>query len=207
MRKSILSDRILTFFAFVSIDGIFSNCVCNTEFKRRNQLYKVLARVIPMTTLQQLKDTINANFTKSYAVGCAIQMFDGLSTTRKEKIIRSLYMNDLTVRRMYEHEGCLMWEIISSKHHRALEHAKYQGITPDLSDAESYTVIVDRKLKWHCNCYWFGKRQNYDECTHIMQIKLTNILREYVNYFIYVYRFMLPHVSYKKFFLDFVIHQ
>jgi len=160
-----------------------------------------------MTTRAELKSVLDARYTKSYAVGCAIAEMERLSSTRKEKIIRSLYMNDLTVRRMWEHDGCLMWEVISAKHHRQLEHAKYQGITPDLSEAESYTVIVDRKLKWHCNCYWFGKWQDADECTHIMQIKLTNILKEYVNYFIYKYRFMLPHVSYKKFLLDFVRYQ
>lgn len=159
-----------------------------------------------MTTLAQVKAVINAQYTKSYAVGCAIKEMERLSSTRKEKIVRSIYMNDLTVRRMWEENG-LHYEVLSSKHHKILEQAKYQGIIPDLKDAETYEVIVDRKLKWHCNCYWFGKCQNYDYCTHIMQVKITNILKEYVNYFIYRYRFMLPHISYKKFLLDFVRHQ
>lgn len=162
-----------------------------------------------MTTLQQLKDIINTNFTKSYAVGCAVKEIERLSSTRKEKVIRSLYMNDITVRRMWEENG-LHYEVISSKHHRVLEQLNYHGVEPDLNDLgeiESYVVTIDRKLKWHCECYWFGKCQQNDEYTHIMQIKLTNILKEYVNYFIYLYRFMLPHISYKKFLIEFVRHQ
>ena len=159
-----------------------------------------------MTTLAELREVMNRVYDKSRAISDANQIFDGLSSTRKETIIRSLYLNDLTVRRMWEENG-LHYEVVSSEHHRALEHAKYQEVVPDLTEAKTYIVVIDKKLKWHCECYWFGKHQNYDECTHILQIKLTNILKEYVNYFIYAYRFLLPHISYKKFFLDFIIHE
>lgn len=156
-----------------------------------------------MTTLQELRQIIDRNFTKSYSVGCAIKDMERLSSTRKEKILRSLYMNDVTVRRMWEHEGCLHWEVVSSKHHRAIEYARYRGEKIDTTGMKTYMVIVDRKLKWHCDCYWFGKCQNLDECTHIMQIKLTNTLRQYVPYFIYIYRFLLPEISYRKFLIEF----
>ncbi|HTH21697.1 MAG TPA: hypothetical protein VL854_05735 [Nitrososphaeraceae archaeon] len=158
------------------------------------------------TQIQVLKQIIEKKFDKATAVSVANQEFEGLSSTRKETIIRSLYMNDLTIRRMWEENG-LHYEVVASEHHRLLEYAHVDGEKPDMTGAKTYEVIVDRKLKWHCNCYWFGRCQNLDECTHIRQIKLTNILKEYLPYFIYAYRFLLPHHVYKKFFLEFVVHR
>ncbi len=156
-----------------------------------------------MTTVQEVREVLNRVYDKPRAISDANQTFSRLSSTRKEKIIRSLYMNDVTVRRMWEHEGCLHWEVISAKHHKRLEYARYNGEKIDTEGMESYVVIVDKKLKWHCECYWFGKNQELDECTHILQIRLTNCLKEYLPYFIYAYRFLLPDVSYRKFLLEF----
>lgn len=160
-----------------------------------------------MTTLQQLKESIDANYTKSYAVGHASELFSKLSSTRKEKIIRSLYMNDMTIKHVWYNRGNTHYEVVSAKYHKILEAAKYLGENISTDGMKTYTVIVDRRLRWHCNCYWFGKCQNADYCTHISQIKLTNILKEYINYFIYLYRFLLPDTSYRKFIVEFNYHE
>jgi hypothetical protein len=159
-----------------------------------------------MATLQQVKQILDQRYDKFFAVSHANEVFKDLSSTRKEKIIRAMYLSHFTIRRMWENEGCLHWEVVGSQHHRMLEQMHYLGRDDPLV-LKTYVVMVDRKLKWHCDCRWFSMHTDKDYCTHVHQVMLMNILLDYVNYFIYSYRFLLPNISYKKFLMDFVGHE
>ncbi len=137
-----------------------------------------------MTTIQQVRQVLAQRYDKFFAVSHANEWFKDISATRKEKIIRSLYIGHLTIRRMWENEGCLHWEVVAAEQHRLLEHMYYLG-RDDPVVLKTYIVMVDRKLKWHCNCRWFSMYTTKDYCTHVRQVRIMNILREYVNYFIY----------------------
>jgi hypothetical protein len=166
-----------------------------------------------MTTIAQVKQVLAQTYTKIYAIDQGNKEFHNLSSTRKEVIIRSLYIGHLTIRRMWESEGCLHWEVVAAEHHKWLEHYNYwrkdmfldTGMgSPKKDGWKLYVVMVDRKLKWHCDCRWFSIHTDKDYCSHVRQVRLMNILRDYLNYFIYSYRFLLPDISYKKFLMDFI---
>src|ERR1044071_8015724 len=86
-----------------------------------------------MATLQQVKQILDQRYDKFFAVSHANEVFKDLSSTRKEKIIRAMYLSHFTIRRMWENEGCLHWEVVGSQHHRMLEQMHYLGRDPTTS--------------------------------------------------------------------------
>lgn len=105
---------------------------------------------------------------------------------------------------MWEDEGCLHYKLLSSKYFKELEYTKLYDIDPVRSYTSSYIVIYNPwTLKYSCDCKYFSMFTDIDYCTHILSVRLMNILKEYIPYFIYAYRFLLPHRCYKEFMMSF----
>ncbi len=149
-------------------------------------------------------ELLEATYSKQFAVSHANQIFMDISSNRKEKIIRALYLGNLAIRRMWESKGCLHYEVLSAHYFKELEYTKLYDIDPVREYTKKYIVMFNPwTLKYNCNCQFFSIYTDIDYCTHIAEVKLTNILKEYVPYFIYAYRFLLPHRCYKEFMSSF----
>lgn len=150
---------------------------------------------------------LEKTYTKHFAVDHANQVFIDLSSTRKHKIIRALYLGDLVIRRMWETEGCLEWEVLSSHYFKDLEYQKLFDLPPVREYTQKYLVRYnpwkDSIERWRCDCQFFSLYAGFENCTHIYTIRLFNILKDYLPYFIYAYRFLLPNHCYKQFMIDF----
>lgn len=115
-----------------------------------------------------------------------------------------MYLGDLAIRRMWEEAGMLQWDFLSSHYFKDLEYQKLYDLKPVREYTKTYIVMFDPwKIKWHCQCQYFSLYEEIDPCFHISTIKLMNILKDYIPYFIYAYRFLLPHRCYVQFMSDF----
>ena len=149
-------------------------------------------------------DIINSVYDKIYAINHANELFKDLSSTRKEKVMRALYLGDWAIRRMWEVEGCLNWEVLSYEYFKELEFQKLYDLDAVRKYTKYYIVVYNPwQLRWYCNCQFFSLNGDIEPCTHIHEIRIMNVLKEFIPYFIYAYRFLLPHRCYKQFMLDF----
>jgi hypothetical protein len=143
-------------------------------------------------------------YDKRFSVDHANQIFIDLSSTRKHKIIRALYLGDLCINRMWEEAGHICWDFLSSHYYKELEYQKLYGLKPIRDYTLSYMIFFDPwRIKWMCNCQYFSLYEENDPCIHIITIKLMNILKDYIPYFIYAYRFLLPTRCYNQFMIQF----
>lgn len=153
---------------------------------------------------EKAKDNLLKLYSKSFSINHANRLFLSITSGKKEKIVRALFLGELVTRRMWEVEGCLHYEVLSAKYFRELEFTKLYGIKPvreyDQKHIVSYNPFT---MKWICDCKYFAIFTDIIDCSHIVEIKLTNILKEYLPYFIYAYRFLLPHRCYKYFMMEF----
>jgi hypothetical protein len=143
-------------------------------------------------------------YTKAFAINHANRIFFDITSGKKEKIVRALFLGELATRRMWEVEGSLHYEVLSAKYFRELEFTKLYGIKPVREYDEKHIVSYNPwTMKWMCDCKFFSVYTDIIDCSHIVEIRLTNILKEYLPYFIYAYRFLLPHRCYKHFMMEF----
>jgi hypothetical protein len=154
--------------------------------------------------LEAARDKLINVYTKNFAISHANQKFILLTSRRKEKVVRALFLGDLAIERMWEVEGVLHYKVMSFTYFRELEFTKLYGIEPVRKYTKYYTVIYNPwTMKWFCDCEYYSMYTDIDDCTHIVEVKLMNILKEYIPYFIYAYRFLLPHRCYKHFMATF----
>ena len=150
------------------------------------------------------KDNLTNLYTKAFAINHANRIFFNITSGKKEKIVRALFLGELATRRMWEVEGSLHYEVLATQYFRELEFTKLYGIKPVREYTEKHIVIYNPwTMKWQCDCKFFSIYTDIIDCSHIVEIKLTNILKEYLPYFIYAYRFLLPHRCYKQFMMEF----
>jgi hypothetical protein len=153
---------------------------------------------------EKAKKDLSELYTKAFAINHANRIFFDITSGKKEKIVRALFLGELATRRMWEVEGSLHYEVLSAKYFRELEFTKLYGIKAVREYDEKHIVTYNPwTMKWICDCQFFSIYTDIIYCSHIIEIKLTNILKEYLPYFIYAYRFLLPHRCYKYFMMEF----
>jgi hypothetical protein len=157
---------------------------------------------------EKAKENLSALYTKAFAINHANRIFFDITSGKKEKIVTALFLGELATRRMWEVEGALHYELLSATYFRELQFTKLYGIKPVREYDKKHIVIYNPwTMKWFCDCKFFSIYTDIMDCSHIVEIKLINILKEYLPYFIYAYRFLLPHRCYKHFVIEFNNHE
>ena len=86
------------------------------------------------------KNNLSSLYTKAFAINHANRIFLSITSGKKEKIVRALFLGELATRRMWEVEGSLHYEVLSAKYFRELEFTKLYGIKPVREYDEKHIV-------------------------------------------------------------------